>query len=349
MTKRSFTSHHGKLVAAALTGSWRADPPPGELSAAELDEIAPILKTSGAAALAWWRLTRTGQTESAEPFFPAYKEQTLQAAVHDDDIALVYRRLHEANLDALVVKGWAVARLYPEPGLRHYGDIDLCIRARDYASVTELLATGNTSEIWIDLHQGVTALDYGTEADLFARSVLVPCGDVSVRVPCLEDHLRILCLHLLRHGACDVALALETRAPDFDWQLFFGHDARRADWLACVLGLAHNLLGARIDDTPAAARAETLPRWLTHGVVRRWGRWFNSDYRDEAPHSLRRHAREPMRILEDLYFRCDPIRATVEMGGAFSRLPRLPYQLAALLRRTPELPNRVLGKTPASS
>ena len=52
------------------------------------------------------------------------------------------------------------------------------------------------------------------------------------------------------------------------------------------------------------------------------------------------HRWKPMRLLEDIYFRCDPIRATVETNGVFSGAPRLPYQLAALLRRTPEILKR---------
>lgn len=349
-----FTSRHGKLVATALKGCWRQDPGPCELSKDELQEIAPILLKSGTAGIVWWRLSHTAQMESPEEFFEAYKQQTLQAAVHEDDVAQVFRLLHREQLDALLVKGWAIARLYPDPGLRHYGDLDLCVRAKDYSLLEALLAGEDTKEIWIDLHQGSATLDYATEADLFARSILVPAGEVSVRVPAPEDHLRILCMHLLRHGAwrplwlCDVALALESRAANFDWELFFGKNPRRADWLACVLGLAHLLLGARVDGTPVAERARALPHWLPRAVLRRWGRWFNSDYRDRAWASLWSHKWKPVRLMEDVYFRCDPIRATVEVNGEFSGLPRLPYQLAALFRRTPEFTFRVLKRSAAS-
>jgi len=348
MNPRRFTSSHGMLVARALEGCWRENPDPCDLSKAELEEIAPILLKSGAGGLIWWRLSKTGWPEPPEDFFQAYKKLTLEAAVHEDDVAEVFRLLHEAQLDAMVVKGWAIARLYPEPGLRHYGDLDLCIRTRDFANATALLKGDIAKEIWIDPHRGSAALDYATEAELFDRSILVLVGDVSIRIPSPEDHLRILCLHLLRHGAwrplwlCDVALALESREANFDWQIFLGNDSKRADWLACVLGLAHQLLGARVSDTPIAARAGRLPAWLPRAVLRRWGRWFNSDYRDKAWSSLSAHKSEPVRLLEDIYFRCDPIRATVEMEGAFSNMPRLPYQFAALLRRTPEIMVRII-------
>src|SRR6266849_5421764 len=286
MTSGPFTSRHGQLVARALEGCWRQDPGPCELPRNQLDEIAPILLKSGAGALVWWRLNRNGQSHASQEFFEAYKQQTLDAAVHEDDVTQVFRALHESHLEALVVKGWAIARLYPEPGLRHYGDLDLCIRAEQYERVAELLKENLAGEIWIDLHKGVAALDYASEAELFHRSIVVAAGEGSARIPCPEDHLRILCLHLLRHGAwrplwlCDVALALESRSPNFDWELFFGNDKKRSDWLTCVLALSHKLLGAQLEGTPLIDRAETVPSWLTRAVLRRWGRWFNSDYRD---------------------------------------------------------------------
>lgn len=337
------------LVARSLKGSWRPNPDPCELSPAELDEIAPILLKSGAAGLVWRRLGHAAESEAQEELFQVYKRYTLESAVHEDDVAQVFRVLEAAQLDALLVKGWAIARHYPDPGLRHYGDLDLCVRAKDYSRAAELLEGDVAKEIWIDLHQGSAMLDRDREEELFERSELVRIGEVSVRVPSPEDHLRILCLHLLRHGAwrplwlCDVALALESRETDFDWEVFLGKDEREANWLACVLGLAHQLLGARLEGTPAVVTANKLPDWLPRSVLRRWGRWFNADYRDRARHSLWLHRWQPMRLLEDIYFRCDPLRATVEMRGAFDNRPRLPYQLAALVRRTPEVTARMFA------
>jgi Uncharacterised nucleotidyltransferase len=99
--------------------------------------------------------------------------------------------LDSARLQTLAVNGWAIARLYPDPGLRHYGDLDLCVRVRDYTSAEELLEEDATKGIWIDLHQGAAALDCETKEELFARSILVPAGKTSVRIPSPEDHLRI--------------------------------------------------------------------------------------------------------------------------------------------------------------
>jgi hypothetical protein len=48
----------GLLVARALEGSWRREPPFLELSQHELGDIASLLAASGAGALAWNRISR---------------------------------------------------------------------------------------------------------------------------------------------------------------------------------------------------------------------------------------------------------------------------------------------------
>jgi hypothetical protein len=284
---------------------------------------------------------------SGVEFEQAYRIQLLDDAVHEHNIAKVFGLMRAAGIEPVLVKGWAIARQYPEAGLRHYGDIDLCVRADQFSAAQELLNTPEGRTAWVDLHCGFSALDTRDEEELYARSRLVPMGETNVRVLSEEDHLRVLCLHLLRHGAwrplwlCDVGVALETRSENFDWQLFMGDDRREADWLACVIGLAHQLLGANVDDTPVAERAKNLPRWLIHAVLRRWDWWFDSEYRDQAVPSLLSHMRDPAKFLMDIYFRCDPIRATVELKGRFNAIPRLPYQLAAVLKRSPEFPRHV--------
>ena len=78
-----------------------------------------------------------------------------------------------------------------------------------------------------------------------------------------EDHLRLLALHALRHGLlrplwlCDVAAAVEGRPAGFDWDYFLRGDATRTRWAKTAIGLAHRVLGARLDGVPDAARWRT--------------------------------------------------------------------------------------------
>ena len=305
----------------------------------------PALLRSGSAALVWWKAVglavRWGMLKE---FFVAYKLQTLHAAIHELNVKKVFRTLRAAGVDAMLVKGWAIARRYPKPALRPYGDLDIAVRPEQYNLAKDVLRKSGVKNVWVDLHRGFDGLDDEDGDTLFERALAVRARGFALRVPSEEDHLRMLCLHLLRHGAsrpvwlCDIARALETRSENFDWEVFYGHDAKHEQWLSCVIGLTEELLHAQIDDGREVERSKHVPRWLVKAVERRWSRWFNSDYREHAVTSLLSHRFEPARALEDFYFRFDPLRATVEVNGAFSRMPRLPYQLAALVRRLPEVP-----------
>jgi hypothetical protein len=322
-------------VAALLAGAWHRSPPAAELSPEELAEIVPLLVRSGAGALGWRRVRHSDLRTSAAAFQlqQAHQLHVLQAAAHTRNIERVFTLLRSAGVEPLLVKGWGVARLYPEKGLRPYGDLDLCVRPEQCGTVRRLFPAYAPESI--DLHEGVASLDSEGLDDVFARSGLAPLGEVDVRIPGPEDHLRILCIHLLRHGAwrplwlCDIALALESRPADFDWELCLGRDPLRADWVACALGLAHQVLGAHVADTPVASRAERLPRWFVPTMLEQWGK--PPQYR--LP--MRMFLRYPMDGLRQIRHHWpNGIEATIGVRGAFSEMPRLLFQLGDGFLRT---------------
>jgi hypothetical protein len=170
---------------------------------------------------------------------------------------------------------------------------------------------------------------------LYERSELVPLGEVDVRILGAEDHLRLICLHMLAHGVsrplwlCDVAVALEGRAAQFDWAWLLHGERRRTEWVITALGLAHHLLGARLEDTPLADRAGRLPGWLALTVVRQWGSGYRP--RDAMAGFLRR----PAEALQELRRHWpNGIEATVNVRGPFNAWPRLPFQIGAACLRT---------------
>ena len=59
------------------------------------------------------------------------------------------------GLQPILIKGWAAARLYPETGLRPYGDIDVCVRPDQLAAAKKLLHEAAGSCGWVELHEGV--------------------------------------------------------------------------------------------------------------------------------------------------------------------------------------------------
>ncbi|HEX7955397.1 MAG TPA: nucleotidyltransferase family protein, partial [Pyrinomonadaceae bacterium] len=270
-------------------------------------------------------------------FRQTYLAQAFKDAVRERELESLFALLSSAGVDALLVKGRAAARAYPEPSLRPAGDIDLCVRPSQYARAREVLSGAEGRRFWVDLHEGFAGLLDADAEDVFGRSRVLSLGASRVRVPCEEDHLRLLCFHLLRHGAwrplwlCDVAAALESRGEDFDWARLLGRDPRRARWVVCAAALARLLLGARVEGTPLARGAESVPRWLLRGVLKQWETPYAASQpplRHRAPMSA--YLRRPRGVFKDLRNRWpDPIAATVAVGGPFNGLPRLPFQLAS--------------------
>jgi Uncharacterised nucleotidyltransferase len=343
----------GRLIARILSRAWRATPPPPDLTADELEVVAPTLHTSGSGALVWWRIRGTplAETPIGQGFHQAYRLHALDAGLHEVEMARVLRRLDAEGIVAIVVKGWAAARHYSEAGLRQYTDLDLLIRPDQVRTAQAVLALPPRIDYPVDLHEGAVHLDVLSFDDLAARTERLKLGELNVHVPSPEDHLRILALHALRHGIfrpvwlVDLAVAMEARRADFDWARCLGPDPRRADWVACAVGLSHRLLGANIENDVLATRAMRLPAWLIRAVLRTWDRCEDPSHKEPFTWVLAREMRRPARLVAEIRRRWDrPIQATVEVGGSFNWFPRWPFRLAAIVRhavgigRAPEIP-----------
>lgn len=324
----------GELIARVLRGAWRPIPPNLEISEDELNKVTPLLLASGAAALGWWRVRNSElrDTPAARELEQAYLLHTLQSAIHESEIRDWMKLAHDAGIEPVLVKGWAVARLYPEKGLRPYGDLDLCFRPEHFDAAAAIVGSPEGKKYNVDLHRGFEKLDDQCLDDLFARSQTRRLGDVDVRVLKLEDQFRILCTHLLRHGAwrplwlCDIAAIVESLPADFDWDLCIGDDHRHADWIACSVGLAHQMLGARVGDTPVSRRVSHLPTWLMPAVLKQWKRSRALDH--TPPELMIVSLRHLTRLPKALYERWpSPIQATFNLKAPFNEFPRLPFQV----------------------
>jgi hypothetical protein len=336
------------LVSTVLAGSWRlADFPTLDISESQLDEVSPLLYGSGAAALGWWRLRETSlkTVASAEILHQAYRLQVLQSGIHEEKIMKVFRLLRQARIEAILIKGWAAAGLYPDRGLRPYGDIDLIVRPEHYDAAAELLGGPEVKDCWIDLHKHLSELDDRPVNGLFQRSMQVSLRGQTVTVLSAEDHLALLAVHLLKHGAwrplwlCDIGAAIESLPAKFDWTACLGRNRTRAGWISSAIALAHKLLGARLDNVAPEARISKLPVWLEQNVLRQWEHPFAADQPPMShPAPIKTALRRPSMLFEALRQRWpNPILATVSVNGQFNNLPRLPYQLGNCLARAGRL------------
>jgi hypothetical protein len=325
----------GSLIAKVLQSSWHKSPSPLEISSDELNIVTSSLLESGAGALGWKRVSNSElrTTPAALELEQAYRLHALQSAIHERDIEQALKLLGSAGFEPILVKGWAIARLYPEVGLRPYGDLDLCVAPEEHSAARLALKTESDKIFNVDLHRGLKTLDDKSWVELFAHSRPLKLRNIEVRVPSPEDHLRVLCFHFLREGAwrplwlCDIAVGLETRAADFDWDLFSGSNNRRQKWFACAIALAHLLLGANMDGVPEAIRNARLPSWLLPSVLKAW-EVRSMSKRHRTPTSTA--WRNPHQALELDYVRShwpNPIEATIGVHGPFNEIPRLPFQL----------------------
>ncbi|GAC1650447.1 MAG: hypothetical protein NVS4B3_09230 [Gemmatimonadaceae bacterium] len=265
-------------------------------------------------------------------FEQSARVNAVTAAIIGTETQRVFETLRQAHIEPLLLKGWAVARMYVDASLRPLGDIDLAVAPTDYAKAVDVLGTLPLSLAGVDLHAGLPEFHAEPHDGVFARSRLVRLEASHIRVLAPEDQLRLLCLHFLRHGGwrplwlCDVAVMLESLPKNFDWDLCLHGRRRIAHQVALVCQLAVALLATSVAKLPPVIAATCVPRWLTRATLKQWG----SPYDRYSGMALRDHFRLRRDRVAALRRRWpNPIEATIAVGGPFNDLPRLPFQLAA--------------------
>jgi len=344
MSNPSAGSGAGNLIARSLSGAWRQNPEPLSLSPQQLSMAVPLLLSTGAAALAWTRLgTFDVTTSDLSDLREGYRKHLIDAAVHELEIVDLFKRARANCIEPVLFKGWALARLYPDAGLRPYGDHDLWMPGQYLERFYRALADGDDYAFCVEPHITFYPQYERSFEDVMSRSQLVSLNGAQIRVPGDEDHLRFICLHFLFHGGwrplwlCDVALMVESADSGFDWDRCLRGNRKYADWVACVIGLAHQLLGADVAGTPVAKRAESLPRWLTDAVLRQWEKGPGMSFAENFSFSFPRRLLKPFALARSFreHWR-NPIQASVEMNASFTDAPRALFQFGSLFLRLPE-------------
>ena len=343
MFNTSADSGAGNLIASLLTGAWRQDPEPINLSSKQLSIAAPLLLSTGAAALVWTRLGTIDITNNDQlALREGFRKHLIDAAVHELEVIDLFQHVRAAGIEPLLFKGWALARLYPDAGLRPYGDLDLWVRSEELELLYRTLAAYDYSYC-VEPHITFYRQYERSFDEVMGHSKLVSLNGAQIRVPGDEDHLRFICLHFLFHGGwrplwlCDVALMVEAAGSEFDWDRCLRGTRKHADWVACVIGLAHQLLGAEIAGTPVAKRAQSLPRWLTKAVLTQWAKGPGMSFAENFSFSAPRRLLQPTALARSFreHWR-NPVQASVEMDASFNDVPRGPFQFGSLFLRLPE-------------
>src|SRR4051794_19773827 len=94
----------------------------------------------------------------------------LRAKVEDERIKAAFRLLRDNGIEPILIKGWAVAREYPERHRRVSSDIDLAVSPGRYKEGLELISNVEYGKLNIDLHCGLRHLDTLEWDKLFQNS-----------------------------------------------------------------------------------------------------------------------------------------------------------------------------------
>lgn len=236
-----------------------------------------------------------------------------------------FQDIKAAGFHPVVMKGPAIARLYPKPALRESGDIDLYLPEAEFLQFREQLGT-ETAVPMPDgsLHYYRNGIDFDLHPgyyDLHVSPALLP------KVPSPEAMLLMLSSHIFKHAAgpgvglrqlCDMAVAYEKLAFEPAALLEVYDKAGMLKWNTLLYAFLRKYLGLKdiFGDALTAIDPEPLLRIVMEGgnfghfsasrkealSAGRGKRKFDTAlrYLKRFPFSLRYAPRETLSYLGDL-------------------------------------------------
>jgi hypothetical protein len=271
---------------------------------------------------------------------------TLQNRVNEVKISEAFEFMESQDLQPVLIKGWSIARFYPQSWQRRFIDIDLCVAPEDFEKAKKLLETPQGLKLNIDLHKGLRHLDTVEWKNLFDNCETLKIDNTPVRTLRAEDHLRVLCVHWLADGGAykdrlwDIYYLVKNRPSNFDWERCLNIvSPKRRKWIICCVGLAHKYLELDLADTPIAAEAKNIPEWLIKTVEKEWRTEVKLRPLQNCLHDRKLFWRQIKKRIPP-----NPIQATIELEGDFNDKPRAFYQIASVSTRFFPAVRRIGGR-----
>jgi hypothetical protein len=185
----------------------------------------------------------------------AYLSNTAKNTYMGHELCRLVKEFAEKCIDAIVLKGAALANLvYPDVGLRMYGDIDILIKKEDLPAVERLMpdlgyvSTADSikeeshrkkhyhlapfihidKNIVLEIHFNVTNRFPVNIDSWWERSRSEKILGYSARVLSPNDLFLHLCIHISKHGfrnidlrdLCDISESIKCYGEEIDWAVF---------------------------------------------------------------------------------------------------------------------------------
>ncbi|MFZ1701104.1 MAG: nucleotidyltransferase family protein [Pyrinomonadaceae bacterium] len=280
-----------------------------------------------------------------------FRWNLLQKRTQEINAVRAVTLFRENAIEPILIKGISAGRYYPADRPRISIDVDLAVASGQFDAALAVARSKEANGLAIDLHNELRHLDTLAWDDLFDRSELTAVDKGEIRMLCAEDALRVLCLHWLTDGGAnrerlwDIFYAVANRDADFDWdRLLNVVSPTRRRWIVCTLGLAAKYLGLDLTESPVAADALDLPKWLIETVEQEWASKTKFEPLEVAITDRKRLLKQLGRRL-----RPNPIWATIQAEGSFDAKTRVFYQIANIFRRTAPSFRRVTATIAARS
>ena len=276
---------------------------PAVIDAAEAEDVLPALAHTLAGA-GWTGVRPSARRRLADGLAAGRARHLLMTR----ELGLILRRCAADGIEVMVLKGPVLAeRVYPDPALRPFSDLDLLVRPADRFRTDEVLrALGHRrvadehswdfdvaydgatlyetpGSVRVDLHWALLTeprfVWNGDVAEIWERSVAIAVAGEGARGLGREDLVLYLATHLAVHHTLagllrywDVALLLEREGDTLDWRALLGRAARwrvRHALFFVLLG-ARSLFEAPMPAAVLAALRPFGPRaGLLGAIVRR--------------------------------------------------------------------------------
>lgn len=261
---------------------------------------------------------------------------TIDRKAKEETLSQIFSELERKGIDPIAIKGWTIARHYPETRFRSYTDIDVAVSHDDFVVAKALLESSGLRKFNIDLHEGLRDRDTLGWADLLARTYTVDLNGVQIRVLSDEDNLRVTASHWLIDGGVykerlwDIYYLVQNRKEDFDWtRCLYAAGPIRTSWVIAAIAAARDYLSLDVSDLPDEIRRFELPTWFKKVIEREW---------DRGP-----YLRVPLwmcigrpRILFEQFRRRFPpnsIAATTDTEGVIDASSRIGFQVRSMIKK----------------
>lgn len=267
----------------------------------------------------------------------------LRSRIYEENVKGAFELFRKNGIEPILIKGWAIAREYPEAYRRVFGDLDLCVDPAQYRQAKKLVGGEEARRFVIDLHCGLDRFDTGSWPDFYQNSRIVSLDESQIRILRPEDHLRILIVHWLNDGGVrrdkllDFFYLLENYREEFDWERFWGSvSVRRREWLLLGIKLVERYQETKL--LPAEFEPAEVPGWVIGTIEKEWASAVHLEPLHTVLGFNRRFFRQLLKRVPP-----NPIQATVEMEGSFYHGVRYYYQLGSVLARLMPSLRRIIG------